>query len=104
LEGRGAVKDRVFTPNPKLAWRELEDTIVIISPEDGQVHELNETAGFLWKQMDGQRTVAQLAFLLAEEYDVAREAAQADVAALLAQLQLKGLLAATAHVGKDEHV
>jgi Coenzyme PQQ synthesis protein D (PqqD) len=78
--------------NPKLAWREIEGEIVIISPENSQLHELNETAALIWKQADGKSDAEQIAARLAEEFDVAPEAARADVTELLAQLEEKELL------------
>jgi coenzyme PQQ synthesis protein D (PqqD) len=86
VSGNGPVR------NPKLAWREIEGEIVIISPEKSQVHELNETAALIWKHADGKSDAERMAARLAEEYDVALEAARADVTELLAQLEEKDLL------------
>ena len=77
--------------NPLLAWREVEGAIIIISPEDSVLHELNGTASFIWKQMDGERTIEQIAALVTEEFDVAPEAALADVQELMATLVEKKL-------------
>jgi coenzyme PQQ biosynthesis protein PqqD len=82
------------TRNPQLAWREIDGEIVIISPEDSQVHELNETAALIWKRADGAQTVEEIAASLAAEYDVTRESAQQDVAELVALLAEKQLLMA----------
>lgn len=87
--------------NPKLAWREIEGEIVIISPEDSQVHELNETAALIWKHADGNSDAEGMAARLAEEYDVTLEAARADVSDLLAQLEAKELLLSTPSRGGD---
>jgi phosphatidylserine decarboxylase len=80
--------------NPQLAWREIDGEIVIISPEDSQVHELNETAALVWKHADGERSVEQIAAGVAAEYDVSCESAQKDIAELIAQLEEKQLLRA----------
>lgn len=84
--------------NPKLAWREIEGEIVIISPDDSQVHELNETASLIWKYFDGIRSCDEIARKLAAEFDVALEAALADVAQLVAALEEKRLLFVAAAV------
>jgi len=84
--------------NPKLAWREIDGEIVIISPEDSQVHELNETASLVWKYADGIRSCDEIAVKLAAEFDVALEAARSDVAQLVATLEEKRLLFVTAAV------
>jgi hypothetical protein len=80
--------------NPNLAWRQIEGEIVIISPEDSQVHELNETAAFVWMQADGARSVEEIADALTTEFEVAREAARADISELVGLLTEKRLLLA----------
>jgi hypothetical protein len=82
--------------NPALAWREIDDETVIISPTENVMHELNDTGSFLWKNIDGRRTAAELAALLAAEYEVAPGAALADTEALLQQLFSNKLLVAAA--------
>ena len=80
--------------NPKLAWREIDGEAVIISPDDSQVHELNETASVIWKFADGKHSVDQIAEVVAEGYEVPVEVAQADVRELIEMLSAKGLLMA----------
>jgi len=79
--------------NPQLAWREIDGEIVIISPEDSQVHELNETAALVWKLADGAQTVEEIAAEIAAQFDVSNESAQRDVAELITQLAERQLLA-----------
>jgi hypothetical protein len=78
--------------NPQLAWREIDGEIVIISPENSQVHELNETAALVWKRADGAQTVEEIAAGIAAEFEVSCESALNDVAELISQLAEKQLL------------
>ena len=78
--------------NPILAWREIDDEIVIVSPDDSVLHELNETGSFVWKQLDGRRPVAEIAAGLAAEYDVGTEDALRDVETFLGELASRQLL------------
>ncbi len=89
--------------NPLLAWREIEGEVVIISPEDSVVHELNATASFIWKQLDSEHTGAEIAELLAAEYDVAPDVALADTEELVSQLEAKRLLLRSPAVGGETH-
>lgn len=91
LEDGGSVSERLVR-NPKLAWREIGGEIMIISPEDSQVHELNATASLVWKQADGTKTQEEIAAQLAAEFEVELDAAQADVAELMHRLGEKNLL------------
>jgi hypothetical protein len=77
--------------NPKLAWREIDGETVIISPEDSQVHELNETASLIWKHAEG-KTVQEVAERLSAVYEISVEAARADIDALVTAWQQKQLV------------
>jgi predicted transcriptional regulator len=77
--------------NPKLAWREIDGETVIISPEDSQVHELNETASLIWKHVEG-KTLQQLAERVSAEYEISVATARADVDTLVAAWQQKQLV------------
>jgi hypothetical protein len=78
--------------NPALAWREIDEATVIISPTDSVMHELNDTGSFLWKNIDGQRSAAELAGLLAENYEVAPDVALTDTQALLEEMSSRKLV------------
>jgi hypothetical protein len=78
--------------NPTLAWREIDEATVIISPTDSVMHELNDTGSFLWKNIDGQRSAAELAELLAESYEVTPDVALNDTQALLEEMSTRKLV------------
>jgi hypothetical protein len=89
----------LWQKNPALAWREIDNETVIISPTENVMHELNDTGSFLWKNVDGRRTAAELAALLAAEYEVTPAAALADTEALLQELISSRLLVPAAATG-----
>ena len=78
--------------NPALAWREIDEATVIISPTDSVMHELNDTGSFLWKNIDGRRSAAELAELLAESYEVTTDVALTDTQALLEEMSSRKLV------------
>lgn len=82
----------VWQKNPSLAWREIDDETVIISPGESVMHELNDTGSFVWKNIDGQRKAEDLAALLVEQYEVTLETALADTLSLLEELSTRKLL------------
>ncbi len=79
--------------NPLAAWRELEGQVVIMSPEDSVLHELNETASFIWKRANGERCIEEIASELSAEFEVDQATALLDTQALLSELFAKRLLA-----------
>ena len=82
----------LWQKNPALAWREIDDATVIISPSDSVMHELNDTGSFLWRSIDGHRSAADLAALLAENYEVTPDIALTDTQALLEEMSSRKLL------------
>ena len=74
----------IWQKNPALAWREIENETVIISPAESVMHELNDTGSLLWRSIDGRRSAEDLAALLAEQYEVPAQVALADTLELLA--------------------
>jgi hypothetical protein len=91
-------------PNPLLAWREIDNSVVIISPEDSLVHELNDTASFIWKQFNGKNTFEEIAARLVEEYEIDTATALADVERLATALGEKGLLQGYSHLAQGPSV
>lgn len=82
----------VWQRNPALAWREIENETVIISPGESVMHELNDTGSLVWRNIDGLRSAEDLAALLVAEYEVTREIALADTLSLLDELSARKLL------------
>jgi len=89
----------VWQKNPDLAWREIDDETVIISPHDSVMHELNDTGSFLWKNIDGKKSAAELAELLAENYQVAPDIALSDAQALLEEMSSRKLVVTVSATG-----
>jgi hypothetical protein len=85
--------------NPALAWREIDDETVIISPNDSVMHELNDTGSFLWKNIDGKKSAAELAQLLAENYEVTPDIALSDTQALLEEMSSRKLVVTVPSAG-----
>lgn len=82
-----------------LVLREIAGEYMIVNPYNQsvdmtQVLSLNETAGWLWKQVEGKEfECEQLVDLLCEEYEVDRSEAEADVRDLCLEWKKNGLLA-----------
>ena len=92
----------IWQKNPALAWREIENETVIISPAESVMHELNDTGSLLWRSIDGRRSAEDLAALLAEQYEVPAQVALADTLELLDELSRRRLLITIEHApGED---
>ena len=83
--------------NKDLVLREVGGEYMIVNPfsdtvDMTQVYSLNETAAWLWQQMEGKEfTVADMVAVLQEEYEVDEETATADLTELTQQWIAAGL-------------
>jgi len=81
-----------FRRSPDLPFRVVDEEVVIVSPNKGEVTVLNETAAKIWQLLDGKRTLKQIADILTDEFEVEREKAYADCLNLLKELEQKGFV------------
>jgi hypothetical protein len=65
---------------------------VILDPQGGEYFSLSDVGASIWELCDGSRTVEEIAASLAEIYDAPPEAIRSDVAELVDELTLAGLL------------
>ncbi len=72
--------------------REIGEEIVVLDVESNQVHQLNPTASFIWRQCGQGLGSDDIAARLAEAFDIDVETARRDTQALLASLASLGLL------------
>ena len=59
--------------------RELDSDLLILDTEAAQIHQLNRTASFIWRNLDDAPAPEQLAGLLVEAFDVEEQVALTDV-------------------------
>lgn len=76
--------DRVLGPRFDMRVRNSGGRLIVAA--DGTSLELSESAGFVFRQVDGTRTVGEIGALLAAEYDIDVAEATADAAEVLAEL------------------
>jgi len=72
--------------------RTIDGEALVVQPQDGMMNVLNDVGALVWESCDGTRTIAEIARLVRAKYDVSEEAALADVAEFVRDLQDKGLV------------
>ena len=75
-----------------LPFQEIDGQAVVVVPSRREMHELDETATFLWRELERARSVADLVAALCGEFDVDPGRAEKDVRAFIAGLEEKGLV------------
>ena len=83
---------RKFKRAPDCAFREIEGEMFIVSSKSGTVHLLNSTGTFIWTQLDGARTLDEIARTVAEEFEVDDVSARADLKDFIEEINGLGLV------------
>jgi hypothetical protein len=80
----------VLNPAPGVISRESEGELVVVLPEKGKCIVLNRTGANVFQLMDGRRSLADVASILGERYDIPSEQTRTDVLALAQKLLDRG--------------
>ncbi len=80
------------TRRQDLLSRTVEEEVVILNRDTGQVHRLNLTASYIWQLCDGTNTSDQIAAQLAADFGRSTEQVIDDVLGAIASLRQLGLL------------
>lgn len=94
--------ERRVVRNDDIAWRRIEDEIVVIANDGKTVHILNKTTAYIWELCDGTRNLDEIAACLFERFDVPLEEVSADIQNVTAELQELRLLDKTNEVNANE--
>jgi pyrroloquinoline quinone biosynthesis protein D len=78
--------------NQRILQQEAAGTLVLLSLDEGQYYSLDEIGGRVWALCDGARGAADIAAVLAQEYDAPPATIQQDVLELLAELVKENLV------------
>jgi hypothetical protein len=85
---------RAARPKPSACvdWTELDGDVVLFDERTTQIRVLSGTAGLVWRLLDGEATVAQLAHDLASVIGADEDTVLGDVAELVRSLRRAHLL------------
>ena len=70
-----------------LVSQAVDDELMILDVGGKVVHQLNDTAAFIWQKIDGQRSTDQIAVAVAEHYGVELGTAVKDVSDTVIELR-----------------
>ena len=81
-----AMQDQIYARAAPLLEAEVDEEIVALDREQGEVFGFNLVASDVWRLLEQPRTVGELCAELERRYDVSSEQCAADVVELLDQM------------------
>jgi len=79
--------------HPDAASRNYDGEAFIVVPGLGEYNILNPIGTRVWDLIDGKRGISEIARVISDEYDVAQDAAEADVRSFVEDLRQHKMLA-----------
>ena len=87
--------DDVLQPAEGIIGRETGSELVLVLPDEGRFLVLNDTGAQIWQLADGQRSLGDIAVVLAETWHIEPARAEGDVLRLAGQLVDRSALVRT---------
>jgi len=75
-----------------LILRRVQQELLLLDTEFKKIHQLNETASFIWDNWEQVPDVVEIAKLLAQKFEVDEDVALSDVSAMVGRLRELNLL------------
>jgi hypothetical protein len=93
----GIILDQVplsdrFRPYAHVVWARHSDATVLLDAERGVYYTLNSVAGRIWELLVAGEPVIEIVQVVRDEYDTERGLVEADVTALIRELQSAALI------------
>ena len=83
--------DRVYLPNPRIAYRKINGDMVIVHTLENKLVRLNPTATVMWENLDG-KTVAEIAREVCAQFEVDEKEALRDIVEFIDHLIERGFV------------
>jgi hypothetical protein len=87
-----AMNDRIPRKKQGLLEKEIEDEIVVMSPEGNVLHSFEGSARFIWGMIDGRNSLDRIAIGMTEEFQVENAQAQSDLDTFIVELEKLSLV------------
>ena len=78
--------------NSDFTVRDVGEEMIFISSKGDMLHTLDSVGAFLWRSIDGKRSVKDILALLLESYDVVVATAEQDILRFFDELEQKNIV------------
>ena len=78
--------------NPDTPTRTIEGEAVVITPDDSQLHNLNQTATLIWERANGTHSLEEICQEMLQTFEVEEKELRTDILEFVHESQSKGML------------
>jgi hypothetical protein len=96
--------DSVLVPADGYCVREVGGETILLAATGEAIHVLDEVGTFIWRQIDGRRSLDEIVEQLCADYEVDRSTAVADLVSFAGELHALGLVSSSSSPGSEDAV
>ncbi|MFH1858205.1 MAG: pyrroloquinoline quinone biosynthesis peptide chaperone PqqD [Candidatus Omnitrophota bacterium] len=89
----------MFEKNKRLSWRRVEDQLVLLDPDEGDLLRFTPVGAAIWEALDGKRSVHEIISHLLGIFEAEPKRVSRDVLSFLKQMRNQGLIEPKASSG-----
>ena len=78
--------------NDEAVWRVIDGEIVVLIPQEVELHALTGCGGRVWELIEGEIAISEIVKRISAEYEVEPQKAREDITAFVHKLEQKKLL------------
>lgn len=78
--------------NSQVAWQQVADNIVVVTPKTRKIHILSGTGGDIWQSLDQPKNLIQLSEIICSKYEVNLDLADKDIKGFVEELLEKEIV------------
>lgn len=84
--------DHVFRKNENFVFRQIDDETILVPIKNnvgdmGAIYNLNEVGAYVWKHLDGEKSLSDIKKRIAKEFEVSTEEVERDLMEFVDQLE-----------------
>jgi uncharacterized protein YrrD len=85
-------RDSYLVKVDDVLFTSMGEDAVLLHVNRGDYYSLNKVGARLWVLADGSKSIADLAVLITDEFDISRDVAEQDIMEMAEQLEREGLV------------
>ena len=92
-----SVSEEIYRQDDSIVSRRIEDEVILVPIRQNvadleSIYTLSEVGAYIWEQMDGRRTTAEILASTVGQFEVSEEEAQRDLKEFIEQLSSIGAI------------
>ncbi|HSH01745.1 MAG TPA: PqqD family protein [Anaerolineae bacterium] len=85
-------KETILTRDENVTYQTIDGESILVVPNSGKFFTLNQVGSELWGMLDGQKTIADHATIIANKYQIELDTAINDILKLAQHLKSENLI------------